>query len=113
MSGVLGEKAGAMLFASRLPEAMWRNVANCVLPIQPNTKRNQNGVWKRPFELFYGKKPMLHYLKAIGCKCWVRLPIHKFHKYQERAAEGVMVGYDNEKTSLSNLLSLPEEIFCF
>jgi hypothetical protein len=47
--------------------------------------------------MFYGKKPLLHFLRAIGCKCWVRLPIHKFHKYQKRSAEGVLVGYDNEK----------------
>ena len=60
-------------------------------------RETKEGVWKTPYELFYGKKPMLHFLKAIGSKCWVRLPVHKFHEYQKRSAEGVMVGDDNEK----------------
>ena len=42
MGGVLGEKAGAMLFEARLPEVMGGGDAHHrVLPLQSNTERNQ------------------------------------------------------------------------
>jgi hypothetical protein len=98
MGGVIGEKAGSMLFEARLPEVMGGEMLITACYLYNRTPREtKEGVWKTPYELFYGKKPMLHFLKAIGSKCWVRLPVHKFHKYQKRSAEGVMVGYDNEK----------------
>ena len=67
MGGVLGEKAGEMLFEARLPEVMGGEMLITACYLYNRTPRETTGgVWKTPYEMFYGKKPLLHFLRLSG-----------------------------------------------
>ena len=51
---------------------------------------------KTPFEIFFGKKPSLKYLRLYGSKIFVKTSEEKRHSKWERKADlGISVGYDN------------------
>ena len=59
-----------MIIESNLPQSFWAEAINtachvtnrCLIRVVLN---------KTPFELLNNKKPMLNYLRAFGCKCFV------------------------------------------
>lgn len=49
-----------------------------------------------PFEIFFGKKPSVKYLKIYGSKIFVRVPEQKIYSKWDRKADlGILVDYDN------------------
>ena len=49
-----------------------------------------------PFELFYKEEPRLQDVKVFGCPAFVHIDAARRLKMQDKAAEGVFVGYDDE-----------------
>ena len=49
---------------------------------------------KTPYELWNGHKPNLSHLRVFGCKAYVYVHKQKRRKFDEKAIEGIFVGYD-------------------
>lgn len=49
---------------------------------------------KSPYEIFYGRKPEVRYLKIFGSKCFVRVPEEtRTSKLNPKGIQGILVGY--------------------
>ena len=106
------EKARAMRFSGRLPHALWRDIVAAATYLYNRTPR-YSLQWKSPYEAFHEhvmasqevngpRKPILHHLKAYGCKCYVLIKSKgdpdfsgKLQKLQPKAHIGFLVGYES------------------
>jgi hypothetical protein len=86
------EAARSMLADSKLPTIFWTEavgtacyVLNRVLITKPHNKT--------PYELLTGKKPTIEYLKPFGCQVTILNTSDHLGKFEEKAAEGYIVGY--------------------
>jgi hypothetical protein len=50
---------------------------------------------KTPFEVWYGYKPSLNFLKVFGSVCFVYIPQVKRDKIDKKAVPGIFVGYSS------------------
>ena len=48
-----------------------------------------------PFEVWYGYKPFLYFLKIFGCLCFIHVPQIKRDKLDKRALPGIFIGYSS------------------
>jgi hypothetical protein len=106
------EKARAMRLSGHLPHALWREIVATAVYLHNRTPRYSIG-WKSPFEAFHEvvmtaegvtgpRKPILHHLKAYGCRCYALIKsskdpdrIQKLKKLQPRAHIGYLIGYES------------------
>ena len=51
---------------------------------------------KTPYEILTGNKPNISYIKVFGCKCFYLIKGVRLHKFDEKALEGIFVGYGAE-----------------
>ncbi|UYV76936.1 K02A2.6-like, partial [Cordylochernes scorpioides] len=76
-----------------LPTASWAELTNTAAYLR-NRVTNRNNEEKTPFELWFGKRPALQHLRAIGCETFVHVPKQRrISKLQPRATKGILVGY--------------------
>ena len=84
-----------MIIESNLPQNFWAETVNtvchvtdrCVIRVVLN---------KTPYELLNNGKPMLSYLRAFGCRCFVLNNVKDdLGKFDPRSDEGVFVGYSS------------------
>ncbi|UYV72842.1 hypothetical protein LAZ67_10000956 [Cordylochernes scorpioides] len=76
-----------------LPTASWAELTNTVAYLR-NRVTNRHNEEKTPFELWFGKRPALQHLRAIGCETFVHVPKQRRNsKLQPRATKGILVGY--------------------
>jgi hypothetical protein len=110
--GVIMAKARAMRLSGKLPHALWREIVSAAAYLYNRTPRYSLG-WKSPYEVFQGymmtsqgvtgpRKPILHHLKAYGCKCYALIKStgdpdypKKLQKLAPRAHIGYLVGYES------------------
>jgi hypothetical protein len=112
MGRIIMAKARAMRLSGRLPHALWREIVSTAIYLYNRTPRYSLG-WKSPYEAFHDhvmtsqgvtgpRKPILHHLKAYGCKCYTLIkstgdpdyPV-KLQKLAPRAHIGYLVGYES------------------
>ena len=112
MGRLIMEKARAMRLSGRLPHALWRDIVAASIYLYNRTPRYSLG-WRSPYEAFHEyvmasqgvdgpRKPILHHLKAYGCKCYVLIKSKgdpdypgKLQKLQPKAHIGFLVGYES------------------
>ncbi|UYV81527.1 hypothetical protein LAZ67_20001435, partial [Cordylochernes scorpioides] len=76
-----------------LPNASWAELTNTAAYLR-NRVTNRHNEEKTPFELWFGKRPALQHLRAIGCETFVHVPKQRMNsKLQPRATKGILVGY--------------------
>ncbi|UYV80016.1 hypothetical protein LAZ67_18001431, partial [Cordylochernes scorpioides] len=76
-----------------LPTASWAELTNTAAYLR-NRVTNRHNEEKTPFELWFGKRPALQHLRAIGCETFVHVPKQRRNsKLQPRATKGILVGY--------------------
>ena len=46
-----------------------------------------------PYQVFWGKKPSIDWLRTYGCKCWALIPKAVRKKGHYKSVEGIFVGY--------------------
>ena len=108
------EKARAMRLSANLPHKMWREIVTAAIYLYNQTPRLSNE-WKSPYKAFYTyvfkkeevfgpRKPLLHHLKAYGCKAYVLIKSKgdpdyrsKKRKLDSKAHVGFLVGYKSTK----------------
>ena len=86
------EAARTMLADSKLPTMFWTEAvgtAAYVLNRVSITKPHN----KTPYELLFGKVPVIKYFKPFGCQVTALNTSDQLGKFQEKAVEGFIVGY--------------------
>ena len=91
LGGILFEKARSMMFGTKLPKDIWPEIvytANNLRNASPVATRD-----KTPIELLVGCPPDLSQCRVIGSKTFVKHPKELTRKLDDRAWEGLLVGF--------------------
>ncbi|GKA99259.1 putative ribonuclease H-like domain-containing protein, partial [Tanacetum coccineum] len=86
------EAVGKMLADSKLPTTFWAEAVNTACYVQNRvlvTKPHN----KTPYELFLGRKSTLSFMKLFGCPVTILNTIDHLGKFDDKANEGLFVGY--------------------
>ena len=89
----LYEMTRAMLKHSDLGNEWWGRALKTAAYLKNRCLNSAVKVNKTPFEMCYGKKPDLSTLRTFGCKVFAHIPKEKHYKLDDRAREGIFMGY--------------------
>lgn len=86
------EMTRCLLHEKELPKSFWAEAANTLIFLQNRlpTKALKD---KTPFEVWFGYKPSLAFLRVFGCICFTHVPQVKRDKLDKKAIPGIFVGY--------------------
>jgi transposase InsO family protein len=91
LNRTLMEKTRAMMLDSNLPQRFWGEAlttANYLRNVSPTVNKD-----KTPYELFYGHKPDVSFLRAYGSEAYCHIPKEKRNKLAKRSEKGNLIGY--------------------
>jgi len=98
MHRTLMGKQRAMRAYAKLPPFLWDELYLTASHIHTKTMTRSLDN-KTPFEMWFGRKPDLSYLREIGCRAFVLIQNQHNPKLWERSVEMVLIGYGhNSKT---------------
>ena len=87
--------ARTMIIESNLPQNFWAEAINTTCHVT-NRCLIRAVLNKTPYELLNNRKPMLSYLRAFGCRCFVlNNGMDDLGKFDPTRDEGVFVGYSS------------------
>jgi len=88
----LTEAAKCMLLDADLDNRFWGEAVLTAVYLQNRTiSRSIN---KTPIELFTGEKPDINHIRVFGSKVYSLVPKQRRRKWDDKAEEDVLVGYD-------------------
>ena len=92
MNRTLIEAARTMLADSLLPTPFWTEVVNtaCYIFNRVRVTKPQN---KTPYELLFGEKPTISYIRPFGCHVTILDTLSALGKFDGKSDEGYLVGY--------------------
>ncbi|GJS28086.1 putative ribonuclease H-like domain-containing protein [Tanacetum coccineum] len=92
MNRTLIEAARTMLADSHLPTTFWAEAVNtaCYTFNRVRVTKPQN---KTPYELLFGHKPILSYIRPFGCHVTILNTLSPLGKFDGKSDEGFLVGY--------------------
>ncbi|GJU11941.1 ribonuclease H-like domain-containing protein [Tanacetum coccineum] len=92
MNMTLIEAARTMLADSLLPTTFWAEAVNtaCYIFNRVRVTKPQN---KTPYELLFGHKPMISYIRPFGCHVTILDTLSVLGKFDGKSDEGFLVGY--------------------
>ncbi|GBL89706.1 Retrovirus-related Pol polyprotein from transposon TNT 1-94 [Araneus ventricosus] len=85
-----------MLHAKNLPEKLWTEAVNTAAYVLNRTGPTPEA-GKSPYEIWFGRKPSVNYLKSFDTKCFIHIQKKKRMKFDKKAIKGYFVGYCCEK----------------
>lgn len=88
----LVEMARCLLLDAGLPHRFWGEAIRTASYLQNRLPTNNTN--KTPYELWNGKPPDISHLRVIGSKVYSHVPDAKRTKWDDKAKEGVLIGYD-------------------
>jgi hypothetical protein len=88
----LVETARAMLNEADLPKIWWAEAVSTAVYLW---NRFPTSILKgrSPYEAWNGQKPNLKHLRVFGCKAWVHVPKATRKKLDNKAIQGIFMGY--------------------
>ncbi|GJT67210.1 putative ribonuclease H-like domain-containing protein [Tanacetum coccineum] len=92
MNRTLIEAARTMLADSLLPTTFWAEAVNtaCYILNRVRVTKPQN---KTPYELLFGHKPIISYIRPFGCHVTILDTLSVLGKFDGKCDEGFLVGY--------------------
>ncbi|KAI0992162.1 hypothetical protein K3495_g16024, partial [Podosphaera aphanis] len=91
--GTLTARARAMRIQGNLPKSLANEMYKTAAYILNRTPTEALG-WKTPFEMVWGRKPLVAHMRPIGCQAYaLNHNIKKADKTESRALIGHLVGY--------------------
>ncbi|GJV91016.1 putative ribonuclease H-like domain-containing protein [Tanacetum coccineum] len=92
MNMTLIEAARTMLADSLLPTTFWAEVVStaCYIFNKVRVTKPQN---KTPYELLFGHKPIISYIRPFGCHVTIVDTLRVLGKFDGKCDEGFLVGY--------------------
>jgi len=91
-----------MLLDAGLDNRFWGEAILTAAYLQ--NRMTSHSIDKTPFELFLGEKPDLSHIKVFGSKVYSLIPKQRRRKWDDKAKEGVLIGYDG-KTKAYRILN--------
>ncbi|GKA50597.1 putative ribonuclease H-like domain-containing protein, partial [Tanacetum coccineum] len=111
MNRTLIEAARTMLADSLLPTTFWAEAVNtaCYILNRVRVTKPQN---KTPYELLFGHKPIISYIRPFGCHVTILNTLNVLGKFDGKCDEGFLVGYSlNSKAyKVYNLVTKKVEV---
>ena len=82
----------SMLDDSKLPKIFWGEAAATAVYV---LNRSFTSILKdkTPYEALMGSKPIVSHLRVFGSKCWFKVVDQKRKKLDDKAEEGIFLGY--------------------
>ena len=91
--GVLTQRARAMRIHARLPKNLSHEMYRTAAYILNRTPTEALG-WKTPYEVVWGRKPLVAHMRPIGCRAYVyNRHLKAADKLESRTLIGHLVGY--------------------
>ncbi|GJX10399.1 putative ribonuclease H-like domain-containing protein [Tanacetum coccineum] len=92
MNRTLIEAARTMLADSLLPTTFWAEAVStaCYIFNRVRVTKPQN---KTPYELLFGQKPIISYIRPFGCHVTILDTLSVLGKFDGKSDEGFLVGY--------------------
>ena len=91
------EPVVAILLENKLPKSLWSWLIRGVNHTMNRLFHPE--IAMTPHEAFYGRKPDISHLRALGCQCWYLVPeAERNPKFDPGMAEGRLVAYDFDGT---------------
>ena len=91
----LQEMMRSIMVHAKTSPAYWAEAILTAQHLHNRTPRSAIGD-VTPFELWFGEKPFVGYIRVFGCVAYERIPPEKRGKLDHRARKLRFVGYDNE-----------------
>ncbi|GJT09816.1 putative ribonuclease H-like domain-containing protein [Tanacetum coccineum] len=111
MNMTLIEAARTMLADSLLPTTFWAEAVNtaCYIFNRVRVTKPQN---KTPYELLFGHKPMISYIRPFGCHVTILDTLSVLGKFDGKSDKGHLVGYslNNKAYRVYNLVTKRVEV---
>jgi transposase InsO family protein len=86
------QMARSMMNAKNIGQTYWVEAINTtVLVLNKSHLRSQSD--KTPYELWYGRPASIKHFKVFGSKCYIKNNDQNLGKYDDRADEGIFLGY--------------------
>ena len=95
--GMVIPAAPAMLRTTGLPKSYWDYAAGTTVYLHNRTPHA--GVGGIPLQLLTRTPVKLGHLVTFGCPAYVHIPGHQRRKLDDKAFEGIMVGYSTDSPS--------------
>lgn len=117
LNRTLLEMARSMLFGAKLPAKLWPQAISASLYIKNRLPHSAISPDTTPFELWYGRKPVLSHLRVFGCAAHVHVPeeIRKRHGESKvsdwRSNRRYFVGYDSDSTHIFQVWDPSDDSF--
>uniref|UniRef100_A0A5S6QQU2 Integrase catalytic domain-containing protein n=1 Tax=Trichuris muris TaxID=70415 RepID=A0A5S6QQU2_TRIMR len=89
----LTEMAKCMLLDAGLHNRFWGEAVRSAAYLQ--NRMPSRSIDKTPYELFFGRKPELGHVRVFGSKVFCFVPKQRRRKWDDKAVEGVLIGYDD------------------
>ena len=85
-----------MLNEAKIFDGYWREaISTTVHTLNRGQLRVNNN--KTPYELWYGRTPIVKYFKVFGSKCYIKNLDDNLGKFDARSDEGIFLGYASNK----------------
>lgn len=83
-----------MLSDANLPHKYWGETVMTATYLQ--NRLSSRAIKNTPFEMWHGSKPCIGHIRVFGCKAYAYIPSEKWSKLENRAIEGILVGYSEQ-----------------
>lgn len=97
----LVEMARCILSDGNLPHKYWGEAVMTATYLQ--NRLPSRAIKSTPFEMWHGSKPSIGHIRVFGCKAYAYIPSEKRSKLENRAIEGILVGYSEQTKGYRNL----------
>ena len=81
-----------MLVKSKLSDRHWKEAVQTAVYIQNRCMLRPHEE-KTPYELWFGRKATVKHFKVFGSKCYIKRIEQNLGKFDEKADEGIFLGY--------------------
>ena len=87
--------ARATLDESGAPATFWGEATFVAMTIlnKANVGININ---QTPYEIWYGKAPIVKHFRVFGSKCFIKRTDEKIGKFESRTEKGILLGYSSK-----------------
>jgi len=93
MNRTLLELVRSMLHDKNVPKEFWAEALQVACHVRNRVTTRGLSSSTTPFEVMFGSKPNLSYLRVFGSRCWYTLQGEKTNKLDARANEAMLIGY--------------------
>src|SRR6056297_3939244 len=92
---VLSNMARSLRIQAGLGKRFWAEALNTAAYILNRSRTSALGPGETPYYKMFGKHANMKYLRVFGCKAFVHNTSTGRGKFDDRALEGIMIGYDD------------------